>query len=85
MLDSGDFNLAIHSCFVEFDTNYKKAIMDYIKVVPNTARVEEKVIVGQLITCLDKAKYRFLKNASDSFVSFICQDYFRKQCYYTEK
>ena len=28
MLDSGDFNLAIHSCFVEFDTNYKKAIID---------------------------------------------------------
>ena len=85
MLDSGDFNLSIHSCFVEFDTNYKKAIMDYIKVVPNTVRVEEEVIVGQLITCLEKAKYRFLKNASDSFVSFICQDYFRKQCYYTEK
>jgi hypothetical protein len=47
--------------------------------------VEEEVIVGQLITCLEKAKYRFLKNASDSFVSFICQDYFKKQCYYTEK
>ena len=64
---------------------YKKAIIDYIKVVPRTLRVEEEVIVGQLITCLDKAKYRFLKNASDSFVSFICQDYFKKQCYYTEK
>ena len=59
--------------------------MDYIKVVPRTQRVEEKVIVEQLITCLDKAKYRFLKKASDSFVSFICQDYFKKQCYFTEK
>ena len=46
---------------------------------------EHGVIVEQLITCLNKAKYRFLKNASDSFVSFICQDYFRKQCYFTEK
>ena len=80
MLDSGKFNLAVHSCFAEFDTNYKKVIMECIK-----ESQKHEVIVKQLVICLSKSKYRFLKNTSDSFVSFICQDYFKKQRHLTEK
>jgi len=46
MLDSGKFNLAVHSCFAEFDTNYKKVIMECIK-----ESQKHEVIVEQLIIC----------------------------------
>ena len=72
MLTSGNFNLAIHSCFTDFNKNYKKTVFKHIDNQDTHTQLVEK-----LIKCLDKSKWHFLKNMTNSMVSFINQDYFQ--------
>ena len=74
MLKTGKFNLAIHSCFMDFNKNYKKVIFDTI--YSNQTHEE---VVAQLIKCLNKSSYHFLKKVTNTMVSFICQEYFIKK------
>ena len=74
MLKTGKFNLAIHSCFMDFNKNYKKVIFDTI--YSNQTHEE---VVAQLIKCLNKSSYHFLKKVTNTMVSFICQEYFVKK------
>jgi|TARA_R110001592_G_scaffold6241_6_gene33605 hypothetical protein len=72
MLTSGRFNLAIHSCFTDFNKNYEKTLFKHIDSQDTHTQLVEK-----LIKCLDKSKWHFLKNMTNSMVSFINQDYFQ--------
>ena len=72
MLTSGRFNLAIHSCFTDFNKNYEKTVFKHIDSQDTHTQLVEK-----LIKCLDKSKWHFLKNMTNSMVSFINQDYFQ--------
>ena len=74
MLKTGKFNLAIHSCFMDFNKNYKKVIFDTI--YSNQTHEE---VVELLIKCLNKSSYHFLKKVTNTMVSFICQEYFVKK------
>ena len=74
MLESGSFNLAIHSCFTDFNKNYEKAVFKRIN-----SQNTHTHLVGKLIKCLGKSKLHFLKNMTNTMVSFINQDYFQKK------
>ena len=71
MLTSGRFNLAIHSCFTDFNKNYEKTVFKHIGSQDTHTQLVEK-----LIKCLDKSKWHFLKNMTNSMVSFIRQVHF---------
>ena len=74
LLDTGRFNLAIHSCFMDFNKNYKKIIFTHLGT-PST----HEELVAKLIKCLDKSKWHFLKNITNTMVNFINQEYFLKK------
>lgn len=74
MLASGSFNLAIHSCFTDFNKNYELIVFKHIDS-PET----HTDLVEKLIKCLDKSKWHFLKNMTNAMVSFINQDYFQNK------
>jgi len=74
MLKTGKFNLAIHSCFMDFNKNYKKVIFDTIY-----SKQTHEEVVELLIKCLNKSSYHFLKKVTNTMVSFICQEYFIKK------
>jgi len=70
MLENGDFNLAMHSCFMDFDRRFKKCIFDILDSNKN-----HEDIVEELIKCLDISKYRFIKNLTHAMVSFLYDEY----------
>jgi len=70
MLNTGKFNLAIHSCFIDFNKNYKKIIYDSLD-----SDKKHQEVVEELIKCLDKSKWAFIKNVTSTMVSFIYKIY----------
>ena len=74
MLDTGKFNLAIHSCFMDFNPTIKMRIFTHLR---NQETHEQ--LVEKLIAVLSKSKSHFLKNVTNTMVSFINQDYFLKK------
>ena len=74
MLNTGKFNLAIHSCFIDFNKNYKKIIYNSLD---GDKKHEE--VVKELIKCLNKSKWAFLKNLTSTMVSFIYKIYQERQ------
>ena len=74
MLDTGKFNLAIHSCFMDFNPTIKMRIFTHLR---NQETHEQ--LVEKLIAVLGKSKSHFLKNVTNTMVSFINQDYFLKK------
>jgi hypothetical protein len=74
MLDTGKFNLAIHSCFMDFNTTIKMRIFTHLR---NQETHEQ--LVEKLIKVLSKSKSHFLKNVTNTMANFINQDYFLKK------
>lgn len=70
MLNTNKFNLAIHSCFIDFNKNYKKIIYQSLN-----SKKKHQEVVEQLIKCLDKSKWAFLKNLTGTMVRFIHKIY----------
>ena len=56
MLSSGSFNLAIHSCFIDFNKNFEKIVFEHVD-----SEYTHTHLVEKLIKCLDKSKWHFLK------------------------
>lgn len=73
LLNSGRLNLAIHSCFIDFNNHYKKVIFDTMD-----SKLSHQEVVEKLIICLSKIKFRILKNIANTMVNFITQDHFKK-------
>ncbi len=73
MLHKGNFNLAIHSCFIDFNKHYKKVIFDCI---------DEPITlidtVNKLEKCLAKYGKPFVKNLSSTMINFIYKHYLLK-------
>jgi len=70
MLNTGKFNLAIHSCFIDFNQNYKKIIYNNLD-----SDKKHQEVVEELIKCLAKSKWAFVKNVTSTMVSFIYKIY----------
>ena len=76
MMMTGQFNLAIHSCFMDFSKTYYKTIFQHL----DSSNTHEQ-LVEKLIKCLDKSKWHFLKNMTNTMVSFVNQEYFQKKIF----
>lgn len=76
MMMTGQFNLAIHSCFMDFSKTYYKTIFQHL----GSSNTHEQ-LVEKLIKCLDKSKWHFLKNMTNTMVSFVNQEYFQKKIF----
>jgi len=77
MLNGGKFNLAIHSCFMDFNKNYKKLIFKTL----DDDHGQEKTIT-KFIKCLGKSNWHILKNITNTMVTFISQEYFMENSQY---
>lgn len=73
MLHNGDFNLAIHSCFIDFNKHYKQVIFDCIDQHFTLNETVEK-----LEKCLEKYGIAFVKNLSSTMIRFIYNHYLQK-------
>tara|TARA_B000000475_G_C16000947_1_gene448890 strand:+ start:1631 stop:2644 length:1014 start_codon:yes stop_codon:yes gene_type:complete len=71
MLHNGNFNLAIHSCFIDFNKHYKKVIFDSIDNPLNET-------IDKLEKCLFKYGKPFVKNLSSTMINFIYKHYLLK-------
>jgi hypothetical protein len=78
LLLNGKFNLAIHSCFMDFNKKYKKCIFDTLDNDHDNEKIIEK-----LNKCLAKSNWNILKNITNTMVTFINQEYFANKRRYS--
>lgn len=71
LLYNNNFNLAIISCFIDFDKNYKDQVFNIIK-----NDIDLTLATENLIESLEKSKHRFLKNIINTMTNFIDQPIF---------
>lgn len=60
----------VHYSFIEFNPEFKSIMINNIWIKERLALLEK---------CLQKSGYRFVKNITNTFVSFIGQSYFQKK------
>ena len=80
LLKSDKFNLAIHSCFMDFNKTYNKLIFDTLDKDHTNSE-----IINKINKCLNKSKCNILKNITNTMVTFINQEYFMEKSKYIIK
>ena len=77
LLKNNELDLMVHTCFVDFDTEINKILFNSLrkkKTEKNCAATIEL-----LTKSVNNSKFRFVKNITNTIISFISQAYFMKQ------
>lgn len=77
LLKGYNVDLMVHTCFADFDTEITKILFNSLhkkKTEKNSTN-----IIGLLTKSINNSKFRFVKNITNTIISFISQSYFMKQ------
>ena len=77
LLKNNDIDLMVHACFADFDAEVTKILFDSL----NKKKTEKNSTdtINLLTKSVNNSKFRFVKNITNTIISFISQAYFMKK------
>tara|TARA_B110001454_G_scaffold18483_1_gene16945 strand:+ start:553 stop:1590 length:1038 start_codon:yes stop_codon:yes gene_type:complete len=77
LLKSNNIDLMVHVCFADFDTEITKILFDSLH--KKKTEKNSTATIELLTKSVNNSKFRFVKNITNTIISFISQAYFMKK------
>ena len=77
LLKNNDIDLMVHACFADFDADVTKILFD--SLYKKKTEKNSTATINLLTKSVNNSKFRFVKNITNTIISFISQAYFMKK------